>query len=94
MLPRRATLPITPDPASTGFPSASSTTVSTTAFTVGPPFIAVWPACTTVMPFVPLSEAPIASVRTRFGKRAKNWSFTDGEKTAALLVRTSRDERS
>ena len=43
---------------------------------------------------VPLSDAPIASVRTRFGKRAKNWSFTDGEKTAALLVRTSRDDRS
>ena len=85
MLPLRATLPTTPEPGWTMLKSSSITTESGMAVTVGPPFMAVLPLPTTTMPLLPDSEAPMASVRIRSGKTSKNWSFTDGEKTAALL---------
>ena len=46
------------------------------------------------MPWKPVSEAPTESTTIRFGKRCLNCSFTDGEKTAAVLATTNSDARS
>ena len=68
--------------------------MSTTALTVGPPFIAVFPGETIARPCAPLSEAPTASVITRSGRCRKNCSLTDGEKMAAVLLMAASDDRS
>jgi hypothetical protein len=94
MLPLRAILPTTPDPGSTSRRFSSSTTESCTAFTVGPPFIAVLPFCTTVYPLAPPSDEPTASDTAMFGNRSKNWSFTDGENTAAVLPTAKSEDTS
>ena len=63
MLPLRAILPIDAGP---GLDRRAvrrrARPCRCTAFTVGPPFIAVLPFCTTVYPLVPLSDEPTASV--------------------------------
>ena len=56
--------------------------------------MAVLPAVTTVMPLLPPSEDPMASVITRLGRRSKNWSLTGAEKSAADDTTASSDERS
>ena len=94
MLPLRANRPMTPLPGTTGRRSSSSTTVSTTAVTVGPPRMAVFPGETMARPWAPLSEAPTASVITRLGRCRKNWSFTEGEKMAAVLLMASSEDGS
>ena len=47
-----------------------------------------------MMPFPPPSDEPMASVITTFGKWSKNWSFSDGENTAAVDEIDSIDDRS
>ena len=94
MYPLRATLPMVPEPGSTGRRSSSSTVVPVTGVTVGPPRMAVLPGSTTTMPLAPPSDEPTASVITRLGKRSRNWSFTDGENTAAVDDSEMIDDRS
>ena len=65
-----------------------------TGATVGPPFIAVLPFSTTMMPLAPPSDEPMASVSTTLGKRSRNWSLSDGENTAAVDDSDSSDDRS
>ena len=71
------------------------TTVPETGETVGPlimPVVALhapW-----VIPVAPDSEAPMESVSIRFGKRSRNSSFTEGEKTAAVEESENSDDRS
>ena len=46
------------------------------------------------MPLAPPSDEPTASVMTRFGKRSRNWSLSDGEKMAAVDDSDRSDDRS
>ena len=94
MLPERAILPITPEPGSTRSRFSSKTTVRPSRCTVGPLFMAVLPAVTTLRPLLPPSEEPMASVMTRSGNSMKNWSFTGAENSAADDTTANRDERS
>ena len=94
MYPLRATLPMVPEPGSTGRRSSSRTAVPDTGVTVGPPCMAVFPGSTTTMPLAPPSDDPMASVITSLGKRSRNWSFTDGENTAAVDDSEMIDDRS
>ena len=71
MSPDRAILPITPEPGSTWTMSSSNTTVSPSRETVGPDFIAVVSLVTTVIPLLPDSEDPMASVIMMFGRWTK-----------------------
>src|SRR6516225_5507033 len=79
MSPDRAILPMTPEPGSTNSRLSSKTTVSPRRWTVGPLFMAVLPAVTTVIPLLPPSEDPMASVITMWGRCSKNWSLTGRE---------------
>ncbi len=96
MLPPRASLPTSPVPGSSGRSSSSSTTASRPAFTVGPP--ALWLMTSslvmTTMPFMPLSEDPMASTMMMFGSSSNMRCFSEGEKIAALDDSTNSDERS
>ncbi len=96
MLPPRASLPTTPVPGGSGLRSSSSTTASRPACTVGPPppWVAVWPLVCTAMPFIPLSDEPMASTMMMLGSRSSICSFTVGEKIAALDESTNSDDRS
>ena len=47
-----------------------------------------------VRPFPPPSDEPMLSVMTRFGRWRKKSSFTEGEKTAAVLITATSEERS
>ncbi len=94
MSPERAILPMTPEPGSTGSRFSSKTTVSPSRRTVGPLFMAVLPAVTTVMPLLPPSDDPMASVITRLGRCSKNWSLTGAENSAADDTTANSDDRS
>ena len=54
----------------------------------------VSPLATVRIPLDPVSELPMASMITRFGKSSRYWSFTVGEKIAAVEARTKSDDRS
>ena len=94
MLPERAIFPITPEPGSTRLSESSNTTVSPSDVTVGPLLMAVSPGFTWVIPLLPDSDEPMASVMTRLGKWRKNSSLTDGENSAAVDVKPMSEERS
>ena len=68
MSPERAILPMTPEPGSTSSRSSSNTTVPPSRCTVGPLFMAVLPAVTTVIPLLPPSDEPMASVISEVGQ--------------------------
>ena len=76
-------MPITPDPGTTGFRSSSNTTVLPRAVTVGPLFMAVLSLPTVIMPLLPDSEEPMASMMRMLGRWRKNSSLTGAENKAA-----------
>lgn len=82
MFPVRAMRPSSSDPTGMTVPSSRSRTVSGSAFTRGPPACAC-PFSTAVMPPNPVSDDPITSTMTAFGKRSTYWSLTLWEKIAA-----------
>ena len=82
-------------PGATSLNSGSSTTVSRAALTVGPPpLFWVSPLATIRMPLEPVSDEPMASMIIRFGNSSRYWSFTVGEKIAAVEASTNIDDRS
>ncbi len=52
----------------------------------------VLPFSTSRIPLKPLSDEPTASLMNRFGSRSKSWSFTTGEKTAAVELMATSDD--
>jgi hypothetical protein len=56
--------------------------------------MAVLPLATTEYPVAPLSDEPTESVSTRSGRCSRNWSFTLGENTAAVLDSANSEDRS